>query len=173
MIFKVGIGFNIIIWKDNWIPGFDSQDLDDYFNTDACSRLPLLVSDLFIDNLYWNTPLISSIFPQYILTSILKIRLSGEDDCKVWPNKNFTTKDLYSKLSDKSLQTPLLPTAYTLIPSSTWNKLWNDVIFNQAAPSISRGLDQARKFALEWLHRSKRAKAFFRKSKQEKQFSKL
>ncbi|GAA0152774.1 hypothetical protein LIER_11171 [Lithospermum erythrorhizon] len=51
------------------------------------------------------------------------------------------------------------------------NTLWviwitrNDTIFNHVDPNISRGLDQARKFALDWFRHSKKSKVFFYKSR--------
>ncbi|GAA0160409.1 hypothetical protein LIER_39035 [Lithospermum erythrorhizon] len=123
-VFKVGTVTLINIWKDHWIPGFRPHDLEPFHSSAKSDRRPIFVSELLLNNTSCNVQLLSYLFPPIIVKEILKIRPSDEEDHKVWPKKNFSTKDLYLKLSANSPCNTILPSTYQSIPDLTWNKLW-------------------------------------------------
>ncbi|KAF7827258.1 uncharacterized protein G2W53_018422 [Senna tora] len=122
---RIGNGEGTVVMKDNWIPGFNANQI-----RDECHSISdqLRVCSLLNEFAQWNREQISNLFPAHISKCILGIPLSRTpvQDSWYWtqtPNGSYSVKTGY-KVLRKTGQDPTASPDYFSNFSEMWNRIW-------------------------------------------------
>ncbi|KAF7806899.1 uncharacterized protein G2W53_039060 [Senna tora] len=122
---RIGNGEGTVVMKDNWIPGFNANQI-----RDECHSISDQLRVCFLLNEFaqWNREQISNLFPAHISKCILGIPLSRTPVHDSWywtqtPNGNYSVKTGY-KVLRKIGQDPTASPDYFSNFSEVWNRIW-------------------------------------------------
>ncbi|KAA3476970.1 reverse transcriptase [Gossypium australe] len=98
---RVGLGQNISIREDIWLP----RPIRSRLNVNINEKVKLVSDLIYAHSREWKADLIFNIFPTNLASIILQIPLAMEDheDVQVWsgePSREFTVKSVYKLLQD-------------------------------------------------------------------------
>ncbi|XP_042515190.1 uncharacterized protein LOC122089498 [Macadamia integrifolia] len=134
LIWRIGTGENIHIWKDNWLPSLPGYKL----HHPPLEDCPFTHVSEFIDpqSRWWNRTLIDRDIHHSERPAIYQIQISlfETQDKQVWgPTKQglFTVKSAYHFLcnmwTEKELERPSSSTSHRWreVPTDVWKAIWN------------------------------------------------